>query len=187
MKKTLSVALSGAALLLTLSACGDDSGKKLDDWAKGVCDQAAVQTKKINDANTAISKVNSAGKPEDVQKADAQAFDQISAAYKQLAVIVTTADAPPVDNGDQIKKDAVGDLTKLSTAYGTLKKQVDALNTADQGKFADGLKAVSVELGKVSKTGDQALDSLRQGDVGKAMSQQPGCRQGGGTPSVTSS
>ena len=72
-------ALSGAVALLALSSlsacCGsDDTGKKLDAWAKGVCDQAAAQTKKINDANTAITKVDSAASPQDVKAADAAAF-----------------------------------------------------------------------------------------------------------------
>lgn len=185
--KKLLAALSGAVMLLALSGCSDDSNKKLDNWAKGVCDQAAAQTKKINDANTAITQVNSNGKPQDVKSADSAAFQSISEAYKSLAGIVNTAGAPPVKDGAKIQQDAVSDLNGLSTQYGTLKKQVDGLDTSDQAKFADGLKGVSDSLGKVSQNGEQALDSLRQGDVGKAMAKQPGCKQASASSSASPS
>jgi hypothetical protein len=175
-------ALSGAALVLavgSLSACGDGGNKKLDSWAKTVCDQAATQVNKINDANTAITKVDSAGKPLDVRRADSAAFAQISAAYKSLADIVNKAGDPPVDNGAKLRQDAVADLNTLSTSYASLQKQVDSLNVNDQAKFADGLKSVSDNLAKVSKSGEQALDTLRKGEVGTAMAKQPGCQQGG--------
>jgi hypothetical protein len=183
-------ALSGAALVLamgSLSACGDSGNKKLDSWAKTVCDQAATQVKKINDANTAITKVDSGGRPADVQKADAAAFQQISDAYKSLANIVDKAGDPPVNNGATVKTNAVSDLNKLAASYADLKKQVDSLNTKDQAKFADGLKSVSDNLGKVSKSGEQALDTLRKGEVGAAMAKQPGCQQGGASPSASAS
>lgn len=186
--KKLAAALSGAVMLLAVTGCSsDDSGKKLDTWAKGVCDQAAAQTKKINDANTAITQVNSNGKPQDVKSADSAAFQSISEAYKSLADIVDKAGAPPVKDGAKIQQDAVSDLNSLSTEYGTLKKQVDGLDTSDQAKFADGLKGVSDSLGKVSKNGEQALDTLRQGDVGGAMAKQPGCKQAGASSSASPS
>jgi hypothetical protein len=184
-------ALTGAALVLalgSLSACGDDGNKELDSWAKTVCDQAAAQVTKINDANTAITKVDSAGKPLDVRRADSAAFAQIAAAYASLAGFVNQAGDPPVDKGAALKKGAVSDLTKLSVSYVALQKQVDALNIADQAKFAAGLKLVSESLAKVSKSGEQALDTLRQGELGTAMAKQPGCQQGGTvSPSASAS
>jgi hypothetical protein len=184
-------ALTGAALVLTLgslSACSDDSNKELDSWAKTVCDQAAAQVTKITDANTAITKVDSAGKPLDVRRADSAAFAQIAAAYAALSGIVNQAGDPPVDKGAALKKGAVSDLTKLSVSYAALQKQVDALNIADQAKFAAGLKTVSESLAKVSKSGEQALDTLRQGELGTAMAKQPGCQQGGTvSPSASAS
>src|SRR5439155_14551588 len=119
-------------------------------------------------------------KPQDVKNADASAFQQISDAYKSLADIVGKAGAPPVDNGGKLQQDAVNDLNNLSGQYAGLKRQVDSLDAGDQGRFAEGLKGVSDSLGRISKSGDQALDSLRSGDVGKAMGKQDGCKQGGG-------
>ncbi|NUP39147.1 MAG: small secreted protein [Streptomyces sp.] len=173
-------ALAGAAVLLALtplSACSsDDTGKKLDTWAQGVCDQTAAQTKKINDANTALTKVDSGGKPQDVQAADSTAFQQISDAYKALAGIFTAAGPAPGSDGEQFQQQAVSSFTSLSTQYATLKKQVDALDTTDQSKFADGLQGVSNSFSQATADGDKALSALRQGDQGAALAKQPGCQ-----------
>ncbi|MCM2427125.1 small secreted protein [Streptomyces sp. RKAG337] len=184
-KKKLVGVLSGAALLLALTGCSsDDSNDKLDAWAKTVCDQASAQTKKINDANTAITKVDKNGKPADVKAADSAAFQQISQAYASLAVIVGKAGAPPVDNGTEQQKNAVADLTKASVAYAAVKTTVDKLDTADQAKFADGLTVASAAADKANKTAETALNTLREGEVGKAMANQPGCKTGA-SPSAT--
>lgn len=184
-KKKLVGALSGAALLLALTGCSsDDSNDQLDAWAKTVCDQASAQTKKINDANTAITKVDKNGKPADVKAADAAAFQQISEAYKSLADIVSKAGPPPTDNGEVQHKDAVADLNKASAAYASVKTKVDGLDTSDQGKFADGLTAASAEADTANKTAETALNTLRKGEVGQAMADQPGCKTGA-TPSAT--
>lgn len=184
-KNKLAAALSATVVILamgSLSGCGDGGNEELDAWAKTVCDQASAQVKKINDANTHISNTPSDAKPQDVRSADSTAFGQISDAYKALAGIVGKAGDPPVDNGAKLKQDAVNDLNSLSTAYANLRKQVDALPVSDQAKFADGLKSVSDNLSKVSKSGEQALDTLRQGDVGQAMAKQPGCQESGASP-----
>jgi hypothetical protein len=189
-KTKLTAALSGAALIVTmgsLAGCGDGNAK-LKSWAKSVCDSASVQVKKINAANAAITQVDSGGKPADVRKADAAAFQEISDAYKALSGIVGKAGNPPVEKGGAaLRTGSVSDLNQLSAAYADLKKQTDALDTKSQAKFADGLQTVSDNLGKVSKSGEGALDTLRKGEVGQAMAEQPGCRNAGGSPSPTAS
>ncbi len=184
----VAAALTGAALLLAVSACGDDSGKKLNDWAKGVCDQAQTQVKKIDDANTSISKVNSGGAPKDVKAADSAAFQSISDAYKSLAQIFSSAGpAPKGDEGKTFQQNAVSVFTNLSSQYAGLKKQVDGLDTSDQAKFADGLRGVSDSLNQTTSNGEKSLTTLRQGDAGKALAKQPGCQRVSGTASPTAS
>jgi len=187
----LLVALSGAtAVLLAVSGCSDDTGKKRDEWAKGVCDQAATQIKKINDANTAISQVDSGGTPQDVKTADAAAFQSISDAYKSLSGIFSTAGpAPGGDEGTTFQQNAVSVFSALSTQYASLKEQVDGLVTSDQSKFADGLQTVSDSLNKTTTAAQASLSTLQQGDTGKALAKQPGCQQvsGSGSPSASSS
>lgn len=184
---TFMAALSGAALLLALSGCGgDDTGKKQDAWAKGVCDQAAAQITRINAASTALSKVPGSGEPEAVKAADALNFQTIAGAYASLAGIVNAAGPAPGDDGAAYQKNAVSVFTGLSGQYADLKKQTDGLDTSDRQKFADGLNGVSTQLTKVVANGRQQLDTLSQGDMGKALAKQPGCQRVSGSATSSS-
>ncbi|MFJ7188976.1 small secreted protein [Streptomyces bacillaris] len=179
MNKKLAAALSGGAVLvLTLSGCSDDSGDKVNDWAKKVCDQFQPQLQKITDANASIQKQTADNsKPADVREADSIAFQQISQAYKELGEAVEAAGPPPVDDGETMQKEAVKELNDASKAYAALKVKVEAIEIKDQAKFADGLKGIAEELHKISTNGDQALKKLESGELGTAMSKQKGCQK----------
>ncbi|MFD3654389.1 small secreted protein [Streptomyces sp. NPDC058620] len=179
MNKKLAAALSGGAVLvLTLSGCSDDSDDKVNDWAKEVCDQVQPQLQKIADANADIQRQTADNsKPADVQATDSAAFQQISQAYKALGTAVDSAGPPPVEDGETTQKEAVKELNASSAAYAELKTKVDALNTKDQAKFADGLKDIADELNQISTSGDQALKKLQSGEVGTAMAKQKGCQK----------
>ena len=186
--KKLAAALSGGAVLvLALTGCGgSDDNEKLDAWAKEVCDAVQPQAKKIEAANAAIQKETSDNStPAEVQKTDAQAFQDRSDAYTALGSAVQTAGAPDVEDGEKKQKDAVTELNSLSSSYASLKKQVEELDTKDQAKFADGLKDIATELNKLSKSGSDALKTLEEGDVGQAMAKQASCKSASVTPSAT--
>ncbi|MFE6282406.1 small secreted protein [Streptomyces sp. NPDC057877] len=177
--KKLAAALSGGAVLvLALTGCsGDDGNEKLDAWAKEVCDGVQPQAKKIADANAAIQKQTSDNsKPEEVQKTDSQAFEDMSEAYKAIGAAVNKAGAPDVENGEKKQQDAVKELNGISSSYASLQKQVDELETKDQAKFADGLKDIATELETLSKSGNDALKALEEGEVGEAMNRQESCK-----------
>ncbi|WP_460068137.1 small secreted protein [Streptomyces sp. YKOK-I1] len=179
--KKLAAALSGGAVLvLALSGCSSDEGnKELDAWAKSVCDALPAQDAKVDAANAAIKQAatdNNA--PANVQKTDSQAFQDMSDAYAALAQAVQKAGTPPgVEGGAKKQKDAVAALNTLSTSYADLKKSVDALDTKDQAKFADGLADIATQLGTLSQTGNTALKNLEQGDVKDAMAKQDSCKK----------
>ncbi|OEU95489.1 small secreted protein [Streptomyces oceani] len=180
MKKKLTAALSGSAVLvLALTGCGSDDGsEETDKWAKEVCDQVKPQVKKIQKANTSINEASQQQKsPEEVQKTDSAAFQDISDAYKSLANAVKRAGEPPVDDGAKLRKNAVGELNGLSKEYGKLKTAVDELDTKDQSEFASGLKDVATKLGQLGKSGDKSLQKLQSGELGEAMADQPGCKR----------
>ncbi|MCC3773632.1 small secreted protein [Streptomyces sp. UNOB3_S3] len=187
MNKKLVAALSGgAALLLALTGCGggDDGAnkKKLDDWAKSVCDQMQPQVKKITDSNAAIASLQNEEDSKKIQQTDSAAFQANADAYKALATSVQNAGAPPVKDGESSQKNAVKALNDLSGAYAELKKRVDALDTGDKGKFGDGLKSIAGDIAKLSGRSDDALKKLQSGDVGKAMAKTPGCQKPAGAP-----
>ncbi|EPD56402.1 MULTISPECIES: hypothetical protein [Streptomyces] len=188
--KKLAAALSGGAVLvLALSGCSSDDGNdKLDAWAKQVCDAVQPQAKKIEAANAAIQKQTSDNSaPADVQKTDAQAFQDMSDAYKAIGAAVQNAGAPAVDGGEKKQKDAVKELNDISASYASLKTQVDKLETKDQAKFADGLKDIATSLDKLSKSGNDALKTLEEGDVGKAMAKQESCKSASASAPATAS
>ncbi|MGA5217906.1 small secreted protein [Streptomyces cinereoruber] len=178
MNKKLAAALSGGAVLvLALSGCSDDEGNKVDDWAKTFCDQAKPQIQKRADAHQIIISTAADSKPAEIQAADSKAFQDIADADRALAKAVESAGAPPVENGEKIKQDAVKELNETAVAYEGLKKQVDALDPSNQQKFADGLQNVANGLTKIEKMDQQALAKLEEGDLGKAMAKQPGCQK----------
>ncbi|MEU6416621.1 small secreted protein [Streptomyces spiralis] len=191
--KKLAAALSGGAVLvLALTGCtgnsADDKNDALDAWAKQVCEGVQPQAKKIEAANAAIQKETSDNSsPADVQKTDAQAFQDMSDAYKAIGAAVNTAGVPKVDNGKKKQQDAVKELNDLGASYASLKQQVDKLDTKDQAKFADGLKDIATQLDKLSKSGSDALKNLEEGDVGKAMAKQPSCKSASASASAPAS
>ncbi|EST38878.1 hypothetical protein N566_05070 [Streptomycetaceae bacterium MP113-05] len=187
MNKKLAAALSGsAALVLTLTGCGDD-GADTAAWAKKVCDKVKPQVGKIQQANESINDASEQNKsPEEVQKTDSAAFQDISEAYLALAKAVGDAGVPPVENGEKLEKNAVDELKGLSKAYGELKTTVDELDTGSQSKFAEGLKGLAQELGRLGESGNEALQKLQSGGLGDAMAKQKGCRKAspGSTPAA---
>ncbi|MFF6775376.1 small secreted protein [Streptomyces sp. NPDC012637] len=177
MNKKLAAALSGGAVLvLVLSGCSDDEGDKVNDWAKTFCDQAQPQIQKRANANQLIISTAADSKPEAIKAADSKAFQDIADADRALAKAVESSGVPPVENGEKIQQDAIKELNATATAYDGLKKQVDALDTSNQQKFADGLKVVSDNLAKIQNMDQDAVAKLQAGELGQAMAKQPGCQ-----------
>ncbi|MFF5018698.1 small secreted protein [Streptomyces sp. NPDC001165] len=187
MNKKLAAALSsGAVLVVALSGCSsnEDSGPdpKLVAWAKTVCDAVPAQDAKIRAANASIAKIatDSNLPPKTAKATYSQAFQDMADGYKALAAAINSAGAPPgVDGGAKRQQDAAKNLSGLSSSYADLKKQVDDLDTKDQGKFAQGLHEVAdqtKQIGKQSNSGTEALKRLEQGDVQAAIAKQPSCQ-----------
>ncbi|MFF4044518.1 small secreted protein [Streptomyces sp. NPDC001816] len=187
MNKKLAAALSsGAVLVVALSGCSSnkDSGPdpKLVAWAKTVCDAVPAQDAKIRAANASIAKIatDSNLPPKTAKATYSQAFQDMADGYKALAAAINSAGAPPgVDGGAKRQQDATKNLSGLSSSYADLKKQVDDLDTKDQGKFAQGLHEVAdqtKQIGKQSNSGTEALKRLEQGDVQAAIAKQPSCQ-----------
>ncbi|MER5545336.1 small secreted protein [Streptomyces sp. NPDC001118] len=188
MNKKLTAALSGGAVLVVaLTGCTSSGGDKGPDpklvaWAKSVCDAVPAQDAKIKSANAAISTTAAdTAKPETLQKTDSQAFQDMSDGYKAIAVAVSKAGAPPgVADGDKRLQAVAKSFNGLSASYAGLKKQVDALNTKDQAKFASGLHDIATKMTDLEtqhKTGTDALDKLQQGEVKNAIAQQASCKK----------
>ena len=110
-KKLVAALSGGAALVLALTGCSDDSSKKLNDWAKKFCDSAQAQFKKIQDANAAMQTADDGSTDsKKVQQTDSAAFQKISDAYATLAKALDKAGPPPDDERHEAQKNAVKEL-----------------------------------------------------------------------------
>lgn len=178
MNRKLTVALSSCALLtLALSACGASSEEQAREWARNVCQDVRPQAKKIQAANLAIAEVSEGERPpKEVQEADSAAFQDLSEAYAALADAVDEAGDPPVDDGAQVRQDAVAQLRDLSESYAELKETTDDLDTSDRGEFARGLEDLAERLQRLGETSDEALQELQRGELGEAINQEEGCQ-----------
>lgn len=189
-KKLVAALSGGAALVLALTGCSDDSSKKLNDWAKSFCDPAQAHFKQIQDANGAMQTAdNGSTDSKKVQQTDSAAFQKISQAYASLAKSLEKAGPPPTDKGKQAQQSAVKELNSLSKGYADLQKQVNNLDTSDKLKFADGLRDLSSGINKLNKQSEAAFKNLESGDVGTAMAAQKGCQNpaASGSPAPTQS
>ncbi|GAA0293709.1 hypothetical protein GCM10010302_35470 [Streptomyces polychromogenes] len=146
-------------------------------WAKRFCDPARPQLQKISDANAAMQRMSGAGdKPADVKRTDSQAFQQLSEGYGALSTALRNAGAPPVKDGVATQQGVVKAYQDKAAAYADAKRKIDALDTDDQVKFADGLRAIAGQLDGVGTSNDSAERKLTSGETGAAISAQPGCQ-----------
>nr|WP_308801032.1 small secreted protein [Streptomyces polyasparticus] len=189
MNKKLAAALSGGAVLvMALSGCSDDGNKELDNWAKSLCGQIKPQLEKSVKAQQAIIATAADGNREEIKKVDSASFQASADAYTAIAGALEKAGPPPVDDGEKIQNDTVKELNAASKAYEDLKKQSDAMDAKDDSPegvmaFSDDLKKIADELGKIQDEGADALKSLTEGEVGKAIAAQPDCKVESASPS----
>jgi hypothetical protein len=183
-KKLAAPLAATAVVALALTGCSnDDSDAKAKSWAGKVCDKIQPQLKNIQEANSEITDVATEKDPQKVKDTDSKAFDRIAKAYAAMGDAVQSAGAPPIDDGKSTNTNAVKEMRDTSKAYGDLKRTVDQMDASDQGKFADGLKSVASQLGKLDKSGGRALGKLQSGKLGQAMSEQAGCQKTASEPS----
>lgn len=164
-------------LALTLTGCSEDSGEKTEAWAKNVCDQVQPQVERIQAANQALAEASEGSKePAEVQEVYSSSYGELAAAFDSLAKAVNDAGDPPVDDGEELRTDAVEELNGLSQSYTSLQEASDSLDTSDRAAFAEGLREMVGQLDELGQSGDEALSELQSGDLGDAMARQEGCQ-----------
>ncbi|MFG2824133.1 small secreted protein [Kitasatospora sp. NPDC048365] len=177
-KRLLTVSALGALLAFGAVACSGDDSEQLNGWAKSVCDAAQDPTAKSRAALADSTKVIPGEAPADLQKRLSAGLATLGASSQQLADAVDKAGAPKVDDGAKLQQDAVGELRQAAQGYQEAQKKLDGLPTADQAKFADGLRSVGDQVQQLSQQSTQAMQKLQSGVLGDAIKKQPGCKAG---------
>ncbi|WP_282206162.1 small secreted protein [Kitasatospora fiedleri] len=175
----MTVPVLGVLFALAAVGCSaDDSSAKLDGWAKSVCDGAKdpIAQSKAALADTADVKQGEA--PVDLQKRLSADLASLATTNQQLADAVQKAGAPKIDDGAKVQQDAVNELKQVAQGYLDAQKKLDGLTSADQAKFADGLRSVGDQVQQLSQVSTSALATLQSGGLGEAMKKQPGCKAG---------
>ncbi|MFK0194263.1 small secreted protein [Kitasatospora sp. NPDC090308] len=178
----MTVPVLGVLFALAAVGCSaDDSSAKLDGWAKSVCDGAKdpITQSKAALADTADVKQGEA--PVDLQKRLSADLASLATTNQQLADAVQKAGAPKIDDGAKVQQDAVNELKQVAQGYLDAQKKLDGLTSADQAKFADGLRSVGDQVQQLSQVSTSALATLQSGGLGEAMKKQPGCKAGTAT------
>ncbi|WP_433546407.1 small secreted protein [Streptomyces sp. CA-294286] len=157
MNKKLAAALSGGAVLMmaaTLTACGDSPEEKAKKeqaaWSKSYCPKEKAAEEKRVKADGLLKATAADGKPEDIKKADSEAFQMYAEAARDRIKALRDAGPPPVANGERDHKEMIKNLEGQATAFDNLKKQADALDPKGK-EFPKGLDKLGEDLGKVGE------------------------------------
>ncbi|WP_042390207.1 hypothetical protein [Streptacidiphilus melanogenes] len=179
----VAVAASVAAVVaLGTAACGgSDSTGKLDSWAKSVCGGIAAPIRTVADAKADTGRIIQGESPADLQTRLAADMGRLATGNQQIAQAVQAAGAPATKDGSQTQADAVSELNQAAGGYTKVQQIVKALPVNDQARFAAGLRGVSDQIGQLSTQSSAALQTLQTGDLGAALSRQPGCAAPSGT------
>jgi len=186
-KRLLTVSALGALLAFGAVACSGDNTEELNGWAKGVCDAAQDPVAKSRTALADTGNVKDGEAPADLQKRLSADLAVLATTNQQLADAVDKAGAPKVDDGGKLQQDAVGELRKAAQGYVDAQKKLEGLPSADQAKFADGLRSVGDQVQQLAQLSTQALNRLQSGELGEAIKKQPGCKAGTAPAAATGS
>ncbi|MEE1787000.1 hypothetical protein PUR71_29450 [Streptomyces sp. SP17BM10] len=175
-KRLLAVPALGVLLAFGAVGCGDDNSKQLESWASNVCGAAKDPIAQAQSALADTGQVKTGEAPADLQKRLSADVGRLAKTNQDIAKAIDAAGAPKVDDGANLQKDTVAELNKAADGYLDVQKKLDALSSADQSKFADGLRSVADQVQQLATLSTQAQSKLQRGDLGAAMAKQEGCK-----------
>ncbi|MEV7022372.1 small secreted protein [Kitasatospora sp. NPDC093558] len=175
-KRLLAVPALGALLAFGAVGCGDDNSKQLESWASTVCGAAKDPIAQAQSALADTGQVKTGEVPADLQKRLSADIGHLAKTNQDIAKAIDAAGAPKVDDGANLQKGTVAELNKAADGYLDVQKKLDALSSADQAKFADGLRSVADQVQQLATLSTQAQGKLQRGELGAAMAKQDGCK-----------
>ncbi|MFI9269619.1 hypothetical protein ACIGXM_02655 [Kitasatospora sp. NPDC052896] len=179
-RRLLAVPVLGALLASGAVACSsDNSSAQLDSWAKTVCDGMRDPVAKAQAALSDTGQVKQGETPGDLQQRLSGDLGVLASSTQQIAAAINQAGAPKSSDGASVQQDVVNSLDQAAKGYQAVQQKLAGLPTNDQAKFADGLKGIGDQVQQLAQVSTSALAKVQGGDLGKAITKQPGCKSTG--------
>jgi hypothetical protein len=146
-----------------------------NQWARSVCPAVINWSSSIRGAVGQVQKkVTEDSDPASTKTELVALFGDAESASDTARRKVVQAGIPEVDNGSKVAREFAGALAAARDGFGTAKRTVAGLDTADKSKFYDGVVAAGDRLTKEYKQSSSALKT-NSSELDKAFDSVPEC------------
>lgn len=140
-------AVLAAALLALLGVLACGSATPANDWARSVCAALAPWRTQITDLNgRAQQQVAAASTPAQTRDGLLELLSGAESATEEAHAAVVAAGTPDVDGGADVARSFALSLQAARDAYARAGADLQALSTADETLFYDGVVALLTRL-----------------------------------------
>ena len=176
MRRAVWIAALAVGLAAALAAgCG--GGPSPQDWAGRVCQALSPWRTQIDDLNAqAATRMATATTSTQTRDGLVTLVSGGESASETARAAVVAAGVPDVDGGDQVAQRFIASLTGTRDAYARAKKDLQALPTADDAAFYDGVTAVMSRLNDEYRASAVDTTNLDSPELRLAFDGTPSCR-----------
>lgn len=146
------------------------------EWARSVCPAVRTWSNSIRGAVGQVQeKITADSDPARTKTELVALFGDAESASETARRKVEQAGIPEVDSGDTVAREFAGALSAARDGFGTAKRTVAGLDTADRSAFYDGVVAAGDRLTKEYKQSSSALKTDSP-QLDQAFDSVPECR-----------
>jgi hypothetical protein len=176
MRRAVRVAVVGVGLVVTLVAgCG--GGPSPQDWAGQVCQALTPWRTTIDDLNAqTATRMASATTSTQTRDSLVALLGGGESASETARAAVVAAGVPDVDGGDRVAERFVASLAGTRDAYARARRDLQAVSTADDATFYDGVAAVMSRLNDEYRASALDTTNLDSPELRQAFDGATSCR-----------
>jgi hypothetical protein len=166
---------AGLTVLALLAACS--GGTPPDEWAGRVCAAMTPWRGQIDDLNASAQRqVSAAASPAATRAGLLELLAGAERATESARVAVAAAGTPDVEGGEEVARQFVESLAGGRDAYAAARTDLQALPTADDKAFYDGVVAVLGRLNDAYARSAVDTTTLDSPGLRQAFERSPQCR-----------
>ncbi|MFU8871016.1 hypothetical protein [Micromonospora sp. SL4-19] len=163
-----------ALLGLVVAGCGGPSPRA---WAASVCQALTPWRAEITKLTSSTQQQMTAQTtPAQAKENLVRLFAGAEQASETARQKVEEAGVPETDHGEEISAGFRASLGKMRDAYGRARDTIDGLDTAQAGRFYDGVRAAVDTLNKDYSASALDTSNLDSPELKKAFDEVPECR-----------